>query len=145
MALGLVVQQTLDGTYHWLEEPGVERLARLRIESFLGLRRLIRSGDFELSGWFELEGLVRRTRIMGSSRVHGTGKAIYDFRFVGDDERERRFHGESEVDPLRPKRSLERIFGRLFEDDEEVARVLLRNPLERSVRQLITSARPRWS
>lgn len=117
---------------------------RLRIESFLGVRRLVRSGDFALSGDLEMEGLVSGTRIQGSSRIHRTGKATYDFRFTGDDGRERRFHGESEVDPLRPKVSLERIFGRIFEDDEEVARVLLRNPLERSLSQLLTSARPRW-
>ena len=141
MALGIRLHQVLEGTYHRLSEPGDERPFALELELLVGLRQVIRERAGRLSGVVRAPGLCEEAPLEGRFTLRLDGRIDYEFRF-DDGAIARRFHGESEWDLLRPKRSLERVFGRVFEDDEEMARVLMHTPLEQSLAQLLLSARP---
>ncbi|MFK7999403.1 MAG: hypothetical protein AB8H86_07390 [Polyangiales bacterium] len=142
MRLGMELHQCLEGTYHRLATPGDERPFSLELDIRLSARGLVTDRAGRLSGEVHAPGLVERASLEGRFSAKLDGRVSYDFRFEADDAKTRRFHGESEWDLLRPKRSLERVFGRVFEDDEEMARVLLHTPLEQSLIQLLRSARP---
>lgn len=144
MALGLRLQQVLEGTYHRLSDPGNERPFSVDLEIFVGLRQWMRERAGRLTGSVNAPGLCEESAINGHFSIRLDGRIAYDFRFEDAGHIVRRFHGESEWDLLRPKRSLERVFGRVFEDDEEMARVLLHTPLEQSLVQLLASIRPRF-
>lgn len=144
MRLGVSFSQTLSGTFHRLSDPGEERPLQLKLRGFFPLRRaLSRVADIE--GTVDAEGLATRRRVVGTLafRIVQGGRLIYELRFDGDDGRERRFQGETELMLQRPKRSLERVFGRIFDDDAEEARVILHDPLEESIPRIVRSLRTR--
>ena len=97
----------------------------------------------ELEGVVRAEGMATRRALTGTLafRLVEGGRLLYEFRFHGDDGSERRFQGETEVTLRRPKASLERVFGRIFLEDQEEARVILRDPLEKSVPRILRSLR----
>ncbi len=142
MAFGLHLRQCLEGTYHRLSDPGDERPFSLEMEIQVGIRQWMKERAGRLRGIVRAPDLVTEAEVEGFFSVRPDGRVTYDFRFGGEDALTRRFFGESEWDLMRPKRSLERVFGRIFERDEEIARVLLHTPLEQSLLQLLGSIRP---
>ena len=137
MAIGVRLQQKLEGTYHRLSSPGDERPIALDLRIFVAARA-IRTRRGALSGTVHAPGLCEDADIDGHFVLHLDGRVHYDFTF----DEIYRFHGETEWTLLRPKRSLERVFGRVFERDDEIARVLLHTPLEQSLVQLLQGLRP---
>ncbi|MEM6956870.1 MAG: hypothetical protein AAF645_14345 [Myxococcota bacterium] len=137
MALGVRLRQKLEGTYHLLASPGDERPIALDLRIFIEVAAL-RTRRGSLSGHVHAPGLCEEAPIDGHFVMHLDGRVRYDFTFGSA----HRFHGETEWTLLRPKRSLERVFGRIFEADDEIARVLLHTPLEQSLIQLLAGLRP---
>ena len=130
MSVGFRFRQTLRGTYHRLVDPGVEREATLDVCVELPLARLLRRDLGTLSGTFDAPGLASEAPLEGTFRLDLVeGRIVYDFHFVALDGRERRFHGETEFELRHPVRTLEDVVGRLWVDEREEARVLLRVPV----------------
>lgn len=137
---GICLKQRLEGTYHRLDDPGDERPIAVDLVIYLGARAF-RQRAGELTGTVHAPGLAEHCELLGEFNFQIDGRIGYKFHF-GQEEWSFRFSGESEWDLVRPKRSLERVFGRVYERDAEVARVLLHTPLEQSLIQLLSSARP---
>jgi len=144
MRLGVSFSQRLSGTFHRLSAPGEEHPLELRLRGFFPLRRVL-SRVADIEGTVDAEGLATRRPFQGTLafRLVQGQRLIYELRFDGDDGRERRFQGETELVLERPKRSLERVFGRIFDADTEEARVILHDPLEESIPRVLRSLRTR--
>lgn len=138
---GIRLKQRLEGTYHRLDDPGDERPIAVDLVIYLGVVRAFRQRAGELTGTVHAPGLAEDCTLLGEFEFQLDGRIGYKFHF-GKGEWPFRFSGESEWDLLRPKRSLERVFGRIYEKETEVARVLLHTPLEQSLIQLLFGARP---
>lgn len=143
MPVGFELEQRLAGTYHRLDSPGQELPLTLTLRIRVpGVSRLVLTPKAELSGTIDAEGLVTGP-IEGSLELKPAArKLVYDFRFMGDDGRPRRFHGEMELEARRPVATLTNLPGRIFDDSEEEARVLIRMPLGEELLELIKSVRP---
>ena len=144
MRLGVAFSQVLTGTYHHLSDPGEELPFELRLRGFFPVGSMLRRVA-DLEGSLHAEGLATRRPLSGTLtfRLVRGGKLVYELTFEGDDGQPRRFHGETELTIRRPKSSLERVFGRVFVDDEEEARVILHDPLEESIPRILRSLRAR--
>ncbi|HJL04553.1 MAG TPA: hypothetical protein RMH85_02515 [Polyangiaceae bacterium LLY-WYZ-15_(1-7)] len=142
MALGFAFRQRLRGTYHRLSDPGVELPVSLDVAIELPLGQLLRDGRGRLGGHFDAEGYATRARLEGTFGLDlGKRKLVYDFHFPADDGRERRFHGETAFELRQPVRTMEDLVGRLYDEDREDARVLLRVPMTTGIRTLLRTAR----
>ncbi|MBX3247630.1 MAG: hypothetical protein KF901_10675 [Myxococcales bacterium] len=130
MAVGFRFRQTLRGTYHRLADPGVERPAMLEMEIELPLRRLVRRDLGSLRGTLHADGLAASAQVEGTFQLDlFDGKIVYDLHFEAEDGRERRFHGETEFELRHPIRTLEDVVGRVWDEGNEEARVLLTVPV----------------
>lgn len=146
MGVGFRFRQVLRGTHHRLTDPGTELPATLDVEVELPLAQLVRRDLGRLRGTFDADGLARSAALDGTFLLDLLdGKIIYDFHFLGVDGRERRFHGETEFELRHPVRTLEDIVGRVWEDEREEARVLLRVPVVDGTWRLLRSLQASFS
>ncbi|MCB9603758.1 MAG: hypothetical protein H6720_25855 [Sandaracinus sp.] len=130
MGFGFRFRQTLRGTHHRLSDPGRELPATLDVRVELPLARLVRRDLGRLSGTFDADGLADAAPLRGTFLLDLLdGKITYDFHFTATDGRERRFHGETAFELRHPVRTLEDVVGRVWADEHEEARVLLRVPV----------------
>lgn len=130
MAVGFRFRQTLRGTYHRLADPGFERPAMLDVEIELPLRRLIQRDLGSLRGRLHAEGLATNAPVEGTFQLDlFDGKIVYNLHFEAEDGRERRFYGETEFELRHPVRTLEDVVGRVWDEGNEEARVLLTVPV----------------
>lgn len=102
-------------------------LVRGRDGRVRGRIRLDEYADSELQGTFKLDLFER--------------KIVYDFRFDADDGRPRRFHGETVFELMRPIRTMEDLVGRIYDDEIEDARLVIRVPLDVGTRRLLRTLR----
>lgn len=141
MAVGLRFEQKLRGTYHRLADPGVERGAMLETRVELRLTDLLRGQDGRVAGRIRLDEYAD-SELEGTFRLDlRERKIVYDFRFDADDDRPRRFHGETVFELRRPIRTMEDLVGRIYDDEIEDARLVIRVPLDVGTRRLLRTLR----
>ena len=141
MAVGLRFEQKLRGTYHRLADPGVEHAAMLETEVELRLADLARGRDGRVRGRIRLDEYAD-SELEGTFKVDlFERKIVYDFRFDASDDRPRRFHGETVFELRRPIRTMEDLVGRIYDDEIEDARLVIRVPLDVGTRRLLRTLR----
>jgi hypothetical protein len=143
MGVGFSYVETLHGSYHTLQAPGDEfpMSLSLRLE-VPDVARYALDGTARIEGELEAPGLVERAPFRGVVVLEPLkARVTYDFRFeiAG---REHRFHGEREVDLLRPARSATTLPGRIYRDEQEIARAVLRFDVREGLLELLRSVRP---
>ncbi|MEM1418148.1 MAG: hypothetical protein AAGH15_24850 [Myxococcota bacterium] len=142
MTVGVEFRQTLRGVYARVDDPGAEHPIELRYHVAVPLSHLLLEGRAQVRGELHAPGYARHAAIGGRLALRPlAGKLVHDFRFEGDDGRSRRFHGETEVRWQRPLRSLEGLVGRVFEDEREEVRVLLKAPVASELPRILRSLR----
>ena len=128
MSVGLETRHQLCGTYHLLSTPGQERPLSLDLRlAAPELHRLPLSRRLSVDGEVHATGLATQQPVKGTLELGGLldARLVYDLSFEADDGRPRRMHGELELEARRLLGSAGRVSGSVFENDVEVARVLL--------------------
>ncbi len=128
MSVGLETRHELRGTYHLLSAPGEERPLSLALRlAAPEPHRLPLCRRLSVDGEIQAAGLATRQPVTGTLELGELldARLIYDLNFEADDRRPRRMHGELELEVRRLLGSAGRVSGSVYEDDTEVARVLL--------------------
>ena len=142
MALGFEFRQTMTGTYHKLDTPGDEHPISTTVHVQVHeLTRFLLSPSAEITGEIDAEGLADHKALKGTLDFSQLTrrKLVYDFWFPGNDGRDRRFHGDMEVEVVRLLENGSKVVGRIYEDQEEIARVLLHLDIPKELARLIRS------
>ncbi len=145
MSLGFVFRESLAGSYHTLASPGDEHPMQIRVEAQVeDVLRFALDPTLALTGEVEARGFADGTPLRGSLTLAPLrGKIVWDFRFPANDGRDARFHGEVDIDLLRPALTLSQLPGSLYLGETEVARAVLRFDLRGDLPRLLASVRPR--
>ena len=142
MAAGFEFRQSLSGAYHRLSAPGEEHPIQLDLHAKVPFQDLMQQQRGRLLGELRAPGFAARSAIEGTVGLAlRDAKLVYDFRFAADDGRPRRFHGETEIHFRRFVRTLEDVVGRVYDDEHEEARVILRVPVGIGVARILRTLR----
>ncbi len=142
MAVGFSFKQRMRGTFHRLTDPGTELPFELTTQLLLPLPELLRRRTGRVTGTIDAEGLATRAPFSGTVQIDlRDRKIVYDVHFHGDDDRPRRFHGETEFWMRRAVRAMEEVVGRIYDGAEEEARVLASVKLTTGIRRMLRTLR----
>jgi len=142
---GFEFQEMLAGSYHLLTDPGEERPMSLTLHARVrGLRSFLVQAEAEIVGEIDLQGFADHRAFRGRLQIKPVQrKLVYEARFEDNKGRECRFHGEKELEAIRPVASLTTLPGSVWSGERELARALLRfDPREDLVR-FLRSVKPR--
>jgi hypothetical protein len=143
MGIGFSYVETLRGSYHTLHSPGDEFPMSLSLHLEVpDVARYALDGTARIEGEIDAAGLAERAPFRGVVVLEPLkARATYDFRFDVNG-REHRFHGTREVDLLRPARSATTLPGRIYRDEQEIARAVLRFDVREGLLELLRTVRP---
>ena len=145
MSLGFVFRESLAGSYHTLASPGDEHPMQIRVEAQVeDVLRFALDPTLALTGEIDAHGFADSQPLRGTLALAPLrAKIVWDFRFPANDGRDARFHGEVDIDLLRPALTLTQLPGSLYRGETEVARAVLRFDLRGDLLRLLASVRPR--
>jgi len=145
MSLGFEFRETLAGSYHTLASPGDEHPMSITVQAQVhDVLRFALDPTLALLGEVNAEGFADHKELRGTLELAPLrGKILWDFRFTTNDSRDARFHGEVDIDLLRPTLTLSQLPGSLFIGETEAARAMLRFDLRGDLLRLLASVRPR--
>ncbi len=145
MSLGFEFRETLTGSYHTLASPGEEHPLSIAVQAQVhDVLRFALDQTLALVGEVDAHGFADHRPLRGTLELAPVrAKILWDFRFQTNDARDARFHGEVDIDLLRPTLTLTQLPGSLFVGETEVARAVLRFDLRGDLLRLLTSVRPR--
>lgn len=145
MSLGFEFRETLAGSYHTLASPGEEHPISITVQAHVeDMLRFALDPTLALTGEVDAHGFADRKPLRGTLELAPMrGKILWDFRFETNDARDARFHGEVDIDLLRPTLTLSQLPGSLFIGETEAARAVMRFDLRGDLLRLLASVRPR--
>lgn len=147
MTLGFSYREELAGTYHWLDEPYVERKAalRLHVASTSSLPETFRERRLEVRGELDLEDFVQCARVEGSVGLKIRERRIpYDVAFSKNG-RQLRLLGEKDLHLSLLEDALALLPLSILDDKGyELGRARLRMPLHSEGLVALLSFRLRW-
>ena len=145
MSLGFEFREALAGSYHTLASPGEEHPMSITVRAQVDdVLHFAIDPTLALAGEIDAQGFADHKPLRGTLEVAPLrAKILWDFRFETNDARDARFHGEVDIDLLRPTLTLSQLPGSLFVGETEVARAVLRFDLRSDLLRLLASVRPR--
>jgi hypothetical protein len=145
VSLGFEFRETLAGSYHTLASPGVEHPMAIRVQARVeDVLRFALDPTLALTGEIDAQGFADGQTLRGTLTLAPLrAKIVWDFRFPTNDARDARFHGEVDIDVLRPALTLTQLPGSLYLGETEVARAVLRFDARSELPRLLASVRPR--
>ena len=145
MTVGFAFRETMSGSYHRLDAPGVEKPMSFTIRADIAtIVRFAIDPTAQIQGEVDAEGLADHKPLRGTMEINPflKRKVVYDFHFPDNTGTECRFHGEKEVEPLRLAESMTTLPGSIFAGEREVARAVLRFALKQDLLRFLLSFKP---
>lgn len=145
MSVGFEFRETMSGSYHRLDDPGVEHPMSFTIRADIpALVRFAIDPTAQIQGEVDAEGLADHKPLRGTMEINPflKRKVVYDFHFPDNAGAECRFHGEKEVEPLRLAESMTTLPGSIFVGEREIARAVLRFAVRQDLLRFLLSFKP---
>jgi hypothetical protein len=146
MPIGFEFSEKMSGSYHTLDDPGLEHPMTIHVRARVkDVRRFLIDPTASIEGHVQAEGLATNARLEGSLEINPVlrRKLVYDFSFTDDAGRDCRFHGEKDVEAVRLLSTMTTLPGSIFVEDREHARAVLRFRLRQDLVRMLSSFRPR--
>lgn len=150
MTVGFSYRETLSGTYHWLDDPFVERSASLSLNIVsVSVPDTLRDRRLSVTGALDLEGFAQGVAVVGSVGLKLRERRIpYDVSFRvpgGASTQAFRLLGEKDLHPALMEDTLALLPLSIFDErGYELGRARLRSPLSRAGLASLLSLRFRW-
>lgn len=146
MGVALEFRETMTGTFHRLEAPADERPISITVRAEIhDVRKFLIDPTAEITGEIDAQSFADHRALRGTLEINPIlrRKLVYDFRFPDNEGRECRFHGEKDVELLRPLETMTTLPGSIYRGEDEVARFIMRFDVKSDLFRMLKSFRAR--